>query len=1575
MKNSIPVYVPFLFFVLIFGSFSKVSRAATWQVGGGGDFNSIQAALSDPRVVDGNIITVAAGIYVENIDFLGKAVTLSSTNPDDPEVVVATIIDGSTPANPAYASVVTFRNGEGRDSVLAGFTLRKGKGTYAGSNSFGGGVLCIGTSPTIAKCVITDNAATHMGGGIHCEAGAGPYISDCTISQNSATNRGGGIHCNHSTVTMENCVITENHSKYGGGVYFYLAEGNTIRDSRITDNSGDSYGGGIYSRQSELLLYDSAISANRSTDGGGIYFYFQSRGTFKNCIISGNRASNGGGMFCYSSSSPALYNCVLAGNYASTSGGGLRCVSSGNPQIRNSIIWLNRPQQITQITSTPVIQYCLVQNGWGTAADHNITADPADPWNPGPEFIQEGYWDSQQNWVEVDWELCQSTAYHLSEDSSCIDTGDPNFAPEPDDKDIDGDARYCGDSMDMGIDETSPTRRVNNSNKTIWYATIQSALDAADPNDELIVNPGRFPENVVFDSQVTLQSKYPDNPEIVEATLLDGSSNEESTITFIGQTITDSMVLRGFTVAGGQAAVGGGIYCENCSPVLQQCTVTENQADAGGGIGIIAANVTITRCIIKNNAAGQKGAALAVDQNSILTIDNTAIVSHSDAVEGVLYCGNSSQAFIHNCTVKNNASHAIYQDSNAMAEVANSILWNNYFDPNDPNQIYTGEPVNVTVNYCDIENGWNGPGGNNISIDPNFAKNTETEDPNDLHDYMLESFSPCVNAGSESSDEGLDIAGNPRMAYCWKDIGAYEVPLPNPVNLPHVVNNSNSKKWYCNIQAALNEAEPGQVIVVSEGTYRGGVLIQDSNITLKGINPTAMKNVEATIIDAGGFSLHDSTLPMVPAITLKPDTAANVKIQGLTLTGGTGFLLDNSTPEDPNDDYVVGGGIFSTRNVHTTIANCRIIDNQAGMGGGICLQFSMNPTITHCTISDNSCNDSVDPNRGNGGGLLLLDCNDVTIDNCLIVDNQANQVGGGLTCVNAGGLELNFCTVAGNQTPEVAAGLGLMDCREVEIRNSIFWGNSNDAICSWNSDELSIDYCDLESDILDPNYVHDSINMDPCFLDADNGDYHLQKFSPCINRGDPGYVYVAGAVDIDSEIRRDFGYVDIGADEAAEVDLSSLTQLVENYTKGKWYYTIQEALAEADIANEIVVTPGQYLENININKQGTILRSIDPLDPEVVAATVVDGGAPTDPNHAQVITLAADNITVQGLTITNGMGFLDTDGFRKGGGILLRSQNQATIDHCCVHSNSADYGGGIYFDQATINAGTILFTTICKNTANKWGGGAGLYYCSHLRFENNLVAGNFADDKGGGVYLERAIDTQIEFCTVAGNRNLQTGMGSGVNLLNCLDTFIENSILWYNEPDQICTSSSSELEFTYSNIEGYYPGLGNLDINPQFVDAGYWDDNETEGDWTDDFWVDGDYQLQSQVEYWNEVTGSMQTDPHTSPCIDTGNPGWPAEGEDSDGQLYPGENVRVNMGHLGNTKRARKGPAGWGNRADLNNDGVVQLLDWAVFMGKWQTEGGSDNYGDISWDGLVDMADVVIMAENWLGETGWYSGE
>jgi hypothetical protein len=48
---------------------------------------------------------------------------------------------------------------------------------------------------------------------------------------------------------------------------------------------------------------------------------------------------------------------------------------------------------------------------------------------------------------------------------------------------------------------------------------------------------------------------------------------------------------------------------------------------------------------------------------------------------------------------------------------------------------------------------------------------------------------------------------------------------------------------------------------------------------------------------------------------------------------------------------------------------------------------------------------------------------------------------------------------------------------------------------------------------------------------------------------------------------------------------------------------------------------------------------------------------------------------------------------------------------------------------------------------------------------------------------------------------------------------------------------------SYCDVKDGYPGINNIDSDPLFLGPGYWDDNETPLDDTDDYWVEGDYHL------------------------------------------------------------------------------------------------------------------------------------
>ncbi|MHC4622179.1 MAG: PKD domain-containing protein [Planctomycetota bacterium] len=116
--------------------------------------------------------------------------------------------------------------------------------------------------------------------------------------------------------------------------------------------------------------------------------------------------------------------------------------------------------------------------------------------------------------------------------------------------------------------------------------------------------------------------------------------------------------------------------------------------------------------------------------------------------------------------------------------------------------------------------------------------------------------------------------------------------------------------------------------------------------------------------------------------------------------------------------------------------------------------------------------------------------------------------------------------MCGNYAEVLGGGIYLIYDTNVVITDCILWANLPSQANGWpdESNILSITYSDVESGWLGEG----NIREDPLFVDAANGDYHLQVDSPCINAGDPGFVPQPGETDFDGNPRVLLGRVDIG---------------------------------------------------------------------------------------------------------------------------------------------------------------------------------------------------------------------------------------------------------------------------------------------------------------------------------------------------------------------------------------------------------------------------------------------------------------
>jgi hypothetical protein len=260
------------------------------------------------------------------------------------------------------------------------------------------------------------------------------------------------------------------------------------------------------------------------------------------------------------------------------------------------------------------------------------------------------------------------------------------------------------------------------------------------------------------------------------------------------------------------------------------------------------------------------------------------------------------------------------------------------------------------------------------------------------------------------------------------------------------------------------------------------------------------------------------------------------------------------------------------------------------------------------------------------------------------------------------------------------------------------------------------------------------------------------------------------------------------------------------------FKTIQEGIDAASEGDVVFVGEGTYFENIQFRGKNVALTSTDPLNPEVVAKTVIDGGA----NGSVVSFAGAENemCILSGFTIRNGRA-------DHGGGIAGR-HTRATIQSNVIVANFASAAGAGLFECD----GTIRYNTIRENSTN--GNGGGLANCLGT-IKNNAVARNLAYPSGGGLY---ECDGTIENNSVVGNSAFNGGGG-----LSFCGGKISNCIIWENialSGDQLYECSQP----TYCCVQGWEWGVANISSYPHFVALHA-----------------GDYHLRS----W-------------SPCIDAGDP-------------------------------------------------------------------------------------------------------
>jgi parallel beta-helix repeat protein len=791
------------------------------------DSDTIQGGIH--LASDGDEVVVSPGTYHEhNINFLGKRITVRSTDPDDWNVVHGTIVDGQ-----GMGTIFLLVNGESSESVLTGFTITGGQGDSNFYSIWAGGIACENSRPTISNNLIYGNISApydsvgtdsvNVGGGGISAYLASPTIVNNQIVFNSGLN-GGGIYCRglpsqQIVPTIEDNLIAFNsidifdRNGHGGGIYCEEAS-TTISNNFIHDNTG----GAIYCLETYTDISNNIISGNENPYGGndlhnagGIDFK-HSEGQINYNTISRNGGLYGGGIDCSSSSPDIGYNTITenwTGGFTSLdrAGAGIT-MNNSSPWIHGNSITDNFARYgrgggiYCGRSSSPIIEH------------NTISRNTGDNARGGGIAVEGGGAKIRYNYItenEVGW-------------GGGIYTEDDYFTGEDFYGSISNNT--INDNVGGGIYCSTGSVPVVNDN--YLSGNRGGGIVCWDAKPVIILN--EITLNTIRDSGGGIKCLYGSNPIIGNNNIYENESDEdgggiscehESNPLILNNRIYSNQSGNG---GGGIACLdssrplisgnriefnstqnwGGGIYSNDSSPRILNNFIFENivqgfnDSDGGGGIESRLSTPTIEGNFIEYNRARQGGGIRLMSQSeptlitqNVITgneaiegggiftffsspeITNTIISANLAEAGGGIYSTFYSEPVLDYSTIVENESDfgeggGLYINGYSHVKVYNTIFWDN--TDGTGYEISLNNTSGLYMNYSDLE-------GGPYAVDEcgdcvaGLGGAMIFDDPQFADDsYLLQYGSPCIDAGEFTNYDECHPTG---WGDLLSDIGAY----------------------------------------------------------------------------------------------------------------------------------------------------------------------------------------------------------------------------------------------------------------------------------------------------------------------------------------------------------------------------------------------------------------------------------------------------------------------------------------------------------------------------------------------------------------------------------------------------------------------------------------------------------------------------------------------------------------------------------------------------------------------------------------------------------------------------------
>lgn len=285
-----------------------------------------------------------------------------------------------------------------------------------------------------------------------------------------------------------------------------------------------------------------------------------------------------------------------------------------------------------------------------------------------------------------------------------------------------------------------------------------------------------------------------------------------------------------------------------------------------------------------------------------------------------------------------------------------------------------------------------------------------------------------------------------------------------------------------------------------------------------------------------------------------------------------------------------------------------------------------------------------------------------------------------------------------------------------------------------------------------------------------------------------------------------------------------------------FYPTIQQGIDSSSHGDTVLVAHGTYYENINFRGKKILLASqyLFTRNQSDIEQTVINGSQPAHPDTASCVLFISGedtNSVLEGFTLTGGLGTLwrdihNNNRYREGGGILLEFTSPIIRYNIIRNNDASNPAGGASAGGGGIRIGDAnprVIGNIIAYNRGRYGGGIVLNYTG-ATIRNNVIyrntggedyggSGIWASNSGGGGGLKL-----IENNTIVENSSATDGCGI---LVSSTSATIRNNIIWGNTApaDAQLALAGGTFSVTYNDVEGGYPGTGNIALDPKFMDT------------------------------------------------------------------------------------------------------------------------------------------------------------